>query len=218
MYSNNSNSFKRIWATKLREIQKAENRLGNVKVSRSDDRPKTSFKYLLLTTNINNPKLRQIIPLKEKHGQLLTISFFMQMWKQQGTASNNLSIREKSSAVHHLDAVLCPDLMSKCFSAFQRWTCTGHFHLSSRYPWPNVNITDIKSILPTMTCLASHSLSSRSPRPSPLPPRSTITRIYSSQGPNPVAVSTPIREKLPLYQIWSRVQYLWRAHLTADRS
>lgn len=73
MYSNNSNSFKCIWATKLREIQKAENRLGNVKVRRSDDRPKTSFKYLLLTTNINNPKLRQIIPLKEKHGQLLTI-------------------------------------------------------------------------------------------------------------------------------------------------
>lgn len=54
--------------------------------------------------------------------------------------------------------------------------------------------------------------------PHPQPPCTTITRMYSSQGLNLGAVSTPITAKLPLYQLWRRVQYLWRAHLTAERS
>lgn len=75
--------------------QKAEYSLQYIKVSRSDDRPTISFKYLYLTKNIRNLKLRQKIQLKEKQGELLKIIFFMYV-KQQGTASNNLSIHEKS--------------------------------------------------------------------------------------------------------------------------
>lgn len=108
---------------------------------------------------------------------------------------------KKTSPVHHLESML-----TKCRSAFLPSGCgsvlatfISHCAILD-HMWTEQILKASSKIWHVQTLKSLSSLATSGPHP--LPPCTTITRIYSSQGPNPGAVSTPITVKLSLYQLW----------------